>query len=198
MSSSKKLLCAILILSSLLFGSKVYAQENIPVQSILLEGSKLRINGTSNVNDFSCLYDEAFETDTLRHLIKVGEDLVEVGGDELDLKIDSFDCGKRGINRDFRNTLKSKEYPFIVVELISVQNENGIPSKADVNISLAGESKDYAVPLENISFDKGIFTVQGEQVLNMTDFNIDPPSALLGLIKVKDRLTIQFSLRIKQ
>lgn len=174
------------------------AQERSTVQSVILNESKLRINGTSNVNDFECVYEEELESDTLSHQVEVTEAFANIQGDRLELVVESFDCGKRGINRDFRNTLKSKEHPNIHIEVLQVSAINGIPDKASVSIELAGITNIYDVQLKDVSLEDGSIRVFGEQNLKMSDFGLKPPTALFGLIKVRDRLKISFTLQVIQ
>lgn len=175
-----------------------FAWQDGRVNSVIMDGSKLKINGTSNVTDFECIYDEKIEQDTLSHYVEFEDTFVAVGGDELRLEIDSFDCGKRGINRDFRKVLRSSEYPNIDIRLEKVYREEGKPVEADVAITLAGTTNQYRVRLHQVALEKSSATVGGSQIINMTDFGIEPPTALFGLIKVDNTLQINFTLRIKQ
>lgn len=197
MLPGKKLL-VISFLSLFYLSESSFAQKTVEVESLILEGSKLSINGTSNVNDFECIYDEEFETDTLKHVVQVEEAIVVLDGDELELEIDSFDCGKRGINRDFRNTLKSKVYPNIQIELVKVIAQNEIPVEAEVLASLAGVTNRYILELSNLSIHEEHTQFEGTLTLKMSDFNLSPPTALFGLIKVRDQLDINFLLKIRQ
>ncbi|MBN1990314.1 MAG: hypothetical protein JW783_13010, partial [Bacteroidales bacterium] len=43
-------------------------------------------------------------------------------------------------------------------------------------------------------FEKFRMLVRGSKSIKMTDYNITPPSAMMGLIKVKNLITIQFEL----
>jgi hypothetical protein len=184
---------------SALPGYSVYAQQTQQVNSVILDDSKLTINGTSNVNDFECIYDEEFEEDTLSHTINIDEAIAEVEGEQLVLVVDSFDCGKRGINRDFRNTLKSDVYPTIELDLKKVIRVPGEPISAEVDITLAGVTKSYLVEFGEVKFyEEGFVEVLGTQPVQMSDFGIEPPRALFGLIKVNDELDINFTLRIIQ
>lgn len=178
------------------FSNQSYTQESFKVQSLILNESNLRINGTSNVNDFECVFNGDFEESSLTHKVYLGKDNLSVSGDSLALQIDSFDCGKRAINRDFRNTLKSSEFPNIVIHLSSIKR-NSTTDSALVSINLAGVSKEYALPLSNVKTENGNVVYNGFQSLKMTDFNIDPPTALLGLVKVRDELMIHFELVMK-
>ena len=194
----KNRFCIPILLILFLFPISIMAQEQSSVQSVILNESKLRINGTSNVNDFECVYEEELESDTLFHEVELAKAFANIQGDRLELVVESFDCGKRGINRDFRNTLKSKQYPNIHIEVLQVTAKNDIPDKATVAIELAGVTNTYEVDLKNVSIDNDLIQVLGEQNLRMSDFGLKPPTALFGLIKVRDRLKISFTLQVIQ
>lgn len=194
----KNRFCISIVLILFLFPMSIMSQERSSVQSVILNESKLRINGTSNVNDFECVYEEELESDTLFHQVELAEAFANIQGDRLELVVESFDCGKRGINRDFRNTLKSKQYPNIHIEVLQVTAQNGIPEWATIAIELAGVTNTYEVDLKDVSIDNGQIQVFGEQNLRMSDFGLKPPTALFGLIKVRDRLKISFTLQVIQ
>jgi len=162
-----------------------------------LNQSKLRILGTSNVTDFECIYEDGFESDTLTHSVSFGEDLNLVSGDTLHLMIDSFDCGRRGINKDFRKALNSDEFPTIDISILNFENNTDLLEALNVLISIAGVQKEYTLTFNSSRKDQNIVKVEGERKLSMTDFNINPPKALFGLIKVQDDLTISFTISIK-
>ena len=172
-------------------------QQEVSIQTVVLNESKLRINGTSNVTDFECKYNNDFEVDTLSHHLEITEDSVLVSGDDLPLIIDSFDCGKRAINKDFKSTLKSKEYPNIDIKLLEVYSENGRPKRASVAISLGGATQQYLVSLTEEIMGNEVVAISGTQKLKLSDFNLEPPRALFGLIKVRDELDVSFELLVK-
>ncbi len=172
-------------------------QQEVSIQTVVLNESKLRINGTSNVTDFECKYANSFELDTLSHQLEISKDSILVSGDNLPLTIDSFDCGKRAINRDFKSTLKSKEYPNIDISLLEVFSENDIPTSASIAISLGGTTQKYLVSLTEEVMDDKVVSISGTQKLKLSDFNLEPPRALFGLIKVRDELVVTFELLVK-
>lgn len=174
------------------------ARQINEVKSIILESSKLRINGTSNVNDFECIYEDEIETDTLTHSIQIQDTSIAVQGDDISLRVNSFNCGKRGINRDFRKTMKSDVYPNIDIELLSIVSPYGIPTLANVATTLGGVTKEYTIELYDYQIENGVAIVSGTNRINMSDFGINPPTALFGLVKVRDEIEIEFSLTVKQ
>lgn len=62
---------------------------------------------------------------------------------------------------------------------------------------MAGSEKQFELEFKSSYLENGIIKIEGEQELTMSDFNINPPRVLLGLIKVRDELTIKFELLLK-
>ena len=197
MITTTKNLLVVLIVLVCAFNQDVYAYQGSESESVLLDGSKLTINGTSNVTDFECVYNEDLDEPETTTEAEIQQATATSAGGELILVVDSFDCGKKGINKDFRSTLKSDVYPTIHVELLEVITQDNIPTIAVVNISIVGITKEYGVELGEAYVEDGVTMVRGSQALKMTDFNIDPPRALFGLVKVDDELKINFTLRIR-
>lgn len=162
--------------------------------------SKLSINGKSNVNDFKCRSDHDLQKDSLQYSYRLMKKTIKVDGVTVSLEIDQFDCGKKGINRDFRRTLKHKEFPFIHITLneLELKEANDIvPAHALVTISIAGVNKEYSVPLDAFSNNEDRIQIGGHKILHMSDFGLKPPSPLFGLIQVSDELDIEFDLVIR-
>ena len=168
------------------------------VETVITDGSSLEIQGSSNVNNFECDYKEPLVTDTLRHQIEIEESEVKVQGDNIKMFVESFDCGKKGINRDFRKTLKSDVYPTIDVSLERLIYNENTPVIAEVLISLAGISRIYQLDFTNLDQEEGTNRIHGSQAIKMSDFNLELPKALFGLVKVDDEMTINFTLNVRQ
>ena len=185
------------IFCTICFTTDTTAQIPEQIETVFLIQSKLSISGTSNVTDFECIYEGEMEKDTLSHSIFLSDSTFIVKGDTLALEIDAFDCGRRGINRDFRKTLKSTLYPNININLLNFKATDQLLKNMQVLISIAGDSKKYLLDFEVFSPSKDIFRISGQQKLNMTDFELDPPKALFGLIQVRDEIIITFDIFMK-
>lgn len=196
---SMKIILPALLISSLCMLPILSHAQNGKVQ--VSNESKLSIKGKSNVNEFSCESEHELQQDALDFTYSVQADTVTVNGVSLSLEIDQFDCGKRAINKDFKSTLKYKEHPFIEIilnELVLSDSTDIIPQQAIVTIKIAGEEKQYSVPLNSFSSSEEYFIIGGNKILYMTDFGLDPPSPMFGLIKVDDELDIVFDLVIRR
>lgn len=157
--------------------------------------SSLAINGTSSVNSFTCKAREMDGTGMLRGQASSDSPArIEVLAHELD-------CGHQKMNRDLRDALKADEFPIISFQLQHAEmiggsgsDEEGLTVQIVGTLTLAGQSRDIAVLLHAHSLPDGRVRGTGEKDLLMTDFGVKPPTALMGLVKARDEITISFDL----
>ena len=50
--------------------------------------------------------------------------------------------------------------------------------------------------IESITYEGGILQFEGSKMLNMRDFEVEPPTAMLGLIRVQEHININFNLQV--
>ncbi len=191
----------ILFFLSILFLSSVsentFARQINEVESIILEGSKLRINGTSNVTDFECIYSDRISSDTLYQRVSYGDSLF-ISGDSITLKSANFDCGKKAINRDMQKTLKAEEFPFLEIALKSIEIADELPFETQLAITLAGVNRNVSVEISEFSSSGNSISFIGNGQILLTNFGLTPPTALFGLVKVDDEISISFDLTVEQ
>lgn len=99
-------------------------------------------------------------------------------------------------------TIKADEFPQITFKLTSASITQGEKSKfvvkATGTLTIAGVSKIITMQVNgDVKADQTI-VCSGEEKLKLTDFKISPPSFMLGAMKVKDDLTIQYTLNFKK
>ncbi len=189
----KKLSVTVLFLC---FGS-ISTAQTFEFSSNILPNSSISINGKSNVNSFSCSYTDPFPDVTLQHRSKLEESTFKVEGDTLGLEISEFDCGKRGVNRDMRKTLKENDYPTIDAWIERITLNDSGEAIAVLSVSIAGVTNQYEMKIEETP-DSELMEIKGEQEIFLSDFNLDTPKALFGLVTVEDRFVVEFELNIKQ
>lgn len=115
--------------------------------------------------------------------------------------IAAFRCGNAVMERDMRHALVADKFPSI--EFRFTELRGAIEHDIDRNVysatvmgelSMAGASKqiELRVVVERIGRDR--FRIQAELPLRMTDFGVKPPTALFGMVKARDELTVRFDL----
>jgi polyisoprenoid-binding protein YceI len=60
------------------------------------------------------------------------------------------------------------------------------------DLSIAGATRELQIPMVLTVVDSQHLRISGSLVMKMTDFNVNPPEALLGMIKSGDRIKVAF------
>lgn len=177
-------------------------QHNKPsvTRWVIMNGCSLKVDGSTNVNNFSCVIANYSRPDTIM-VVKGGKPFVQLNGN-IKLGVQHFDCHNPVMTADLRKTLKSKEHPYLVIRFLTINKypETGTRqafTKGLVHIELAGVSKQFEVAYRVVSADKDVLNLVGTQQVNFSDFNITPPRKLGGMIKTNNELSVVFDLRIK-
>jgi hypothetical protein len=154
--------------------------------------SYLVITGESNVNRFSFTFrNPAPSGATLK-----GSDSPEKGN-ELLIPVREFKASNPHMYNDFLQQMQESRYPYISIRFASSgpekQDDLILHSKRNVLITLAGVTREYSIDCELVSCGEN-YTIKGAETLKLTDFHIPPPEKLNGLIKVRDEITVSFSI----
>ncbi|MBK9015308.1 MAG: YceI family protein [Saprospiraceae bacterium] len=168
--------------------------------------SVLKLEGKTNVNGFTCGCNEIFQPQRLVAEPQSDGSLnLSFSAASLSLKIKSLDCGNKIMNKDLHKALNSDKHPNITIELKKVEQDkcnrltelkDWVKMKALTKISLNGVSKECWISITAKKFGPGQYRFIGSKTLNMTDFCVTPPVAMMGMIKVQDAITIHLDLDV--
>lgn len=161
----------------------------------ILSSSELSIKGDTNISEFGCEFN-TFYLEECREVVytRNGNNILFKNA-VLSLKNNGFDCGNRGINKDFHSLLNTKEYPNITIELTGITLKKGEKASANVLITIAGKKKEYTFLIDIFSTPLNRFV--GKLKLDINDFNLEPPKKMFGLIVIKEEIEIDFNLVAK-
>lgn len=168
-------------------------------QWLVTGSSSLTVNGSTNINKFSCEIPAYGQADTLT-LTRNGKGAVLTG--TIGLKVQGFDCHNSLMTRDLRKTLKQQQFPQLYIQFLSLSEIPVLSAKAQpisglVNIQLAGVTKRLEVSYQiTVDADHTIHLL-GCKAVNFSDFNLVPPTKLGGMIRTNDLLQVSFHLVIK-
>lgn len=161
--------------------------------------SQLWIEGSSSVNSFACKAGTLegtgiFDTkDTPGPREAVGE---------VHVPVDRFDCGKARMNKDLYKALQAEAHPQIrfrlkEAKLTAPATDTGsypLPLRVTGWLTIAGTERLVSLTVQGQQRANGAYQATGSLPLLMSDFGIDPPTAMLGLIKAHDEITVRFKL----
>lgn len=171
------------------------------IKWVICKSSYLQVKGSTNVNKFSCVIANYCKPDTLT-LQNLNNNPINLTG-AMALSVHDFDCHNAMMTADLRKTLKEEQFPKLYVRFMNLErlprltNENEFV-KGWVEIQLAQQIKRYQVAYQISVDEHQIIHLYGVQEVLFSDFKIDPPRKLGGMIKTNDALEISFQLYLKQ
>ncbi|HEX8170449.1 MAG TPA: YceI family protein [Thermoanaerobaculia bacterium] len=120
---------------------------------------------------------------------------------QLRVPVSALRCGNRQMERDMYRALRSAEYPMIefrFTNLVGAVNHDIDARSYHATIagvlSLAGASRTVTLQVSAERLARDRLRLRARLPLRMTDFRVTPPTALLGMVKAKDELVVEFEL----
>ena len=116
---------------------------------------------------------------------------------KIRIPVEEFTGPDKRMTKDFYEMVDAGEYPFINIFLESKNKANFDEETGLTNfrakISIAGTTRKYLVPCEVVSFKNSKYIVKGHLQVNLTDFGIEPPTKVFGMVKVNNQVFINFA-----
>lgn len=193
-----------ILVMAVLFGSGSRSGAPVKVRYQITEESKLFLKGTTNVNTFSCDCTDRFPPKYLDAESQGGQTRYKNAG--IRITVDNFNCRNRKIESDLQKAMKSGTYPHISIDLSETwQDERCLNGKckdwfevtAKARITITNVTKERTIYAKAKVLGNNRFLLRGEESLNMSEFGIEPPHAMFGLIKVNDKITFHFDLTVE-
>jgi len=181
--------------------ANVYGQGKDEIRYVTLPGSKLWIDGTSNIDSFTCRSNLVKGYADIEQGLKVKTPSSEKDTVMVSVLVHSLDCGQSLMNADMYNAMKADKYPMIKYELLNAHLSSHpdslsgwftLDTKGDLYI--AGEKNVVNIKMEVEKLPNGNYRLVGSKPLSMLDYGITPPSHFFGLIHAHDKLVVHFDL----
>lgn len=174
-----------------------------PQKWVILKGSSLLVNGSTNINHFSCEVPNYCNPDTiiLRNDME-GNATADIPlSGQINLSISGFDCHNSMMTAEFRKILKAPLFPCLTIHFLSFNHlpVTGIRQQnlaGMVDIQLAGVIRRFQLDYVLSYKDNRQIILTGSRSLNFSDFGLVPPRKLGGMIRTNDRVDIAFSLNM--
>jgi polyisoprenoid-binding protein YceI len=159
----------------------------------------LSISGTSSLHDWQMKSNQG----KCEVVFDLGENDKITGVSGLNFTLDATTIKSEYTMMD-NNTYKAlktktnKNISFVLTSGVVTQSDpSSYVVKIIGNLTIAGKTQkiDLAATAKYNGADKS-FTINGSKKLKMTDYGVDPPTAMLGTIKTGNDITISFSSKI--
>ncbi|WOD42485.1 YceI family protein [Hwangdonia lutea] len=176
-----------------LFILTAFSTENSFGQEFKLDNnqSAVTVYGTSSLHD----WDIKAESHT-GHISFKDINTGQIDKLKVEILAESLKSGKRAMDKNTYKALNTKEFKKITFNATSAKVLSQISEgkyKAEVvgNLTISGKTNKVSLKFD-IEIGNDNIELNGEKSIKMTDFNIDPPKALLGTITTGDDITIKF------
>jgi hypothetical protein len=122
---------------------------------------------------------------------------------KFSLEAESLKSEKTMMDNNAYKALKTnsaKNISFILSSAtISQVNQTNYQIKAIGKLTVAGTTRETDV-IADVKYNQAekIFTVTGTKKLKMTDYNVKPPSFMMGAVKTGDEISISFTTKLAQ
>lgn len=164
--------------------------------------SELIIRGTTNLNDFVCRTDFYDVRDTLELLLANRDCPIIFSRNAMIIPVTSFNCGNQMITKDFQETLNAERYPDLSVRFVSIDEQVPVVTSGSVTgvveITLTGTTRSYSVLYNLASNGNNSISLAGKRAVCFSDFHLNAPRKMMGLIKVQDDLEVEFRLHLRK
>lgn len=166
--------------------------------------SQFWIHGKAASIDFTCAVsrvDGRAELPPVNDSIPTSADREDQTEAVVTVPVTAFDCGNDRMTEDLQDALEAGDHPTIRFELVHATvgaplDTTGHWRRVDVlgTLTIAGKKRLTRLQTIGRALDAHRFRVRGCHEIRMTYFNIEPPTKAFGLIKVKNRVQVQFDL----
>ena len=189
---------------SLTLLATIFSFSSIPVTDRLQlkidSSSVLYLKGSSNVNSFQCNCTEPFSNYNIEYRTMKDARTIRFSEAQIKIPTKKLDCRNKAINKDLFEALRADDFSYITINIHeayqldacylfeSCDEWTNISVDASIKITDVCQNVNFDVQAMKVGEDR--YRLMTSHTLSMYDFNIDPPKALMGLVKVNPRITI--------
>lgn len=173
-----------------------------------LRSAQVRLDGDSSLHPYHALTQEVLVSVSVEAKPKAPAPvsalgLLKAGGVKalsVEVPVATLKSGDSRLDKNMRKALKAADAPKIAFVMEGYDLKEGEAGNASLTawgrLSVAG--KEQGVTLTAEAAMTGVnLELKGSQELRMTDFGIEPPQMMMGIIKTKDKVVISYRLSME-
>ena len=162
--------------------------------------AELWFTGASNIRNFTCRARAASMSVTLAPGATVDtvlrSEMAAVAA-TVAVPAAALDCGLDKMNGDLHKALKAQSAPTIEFRLIGyTPSRDRATATLDGALSVAGVERPLSVAVTVERPTPDAVRLRGERTIRPTDYGIEPPRRFLGLLRVRNEVTVHFDVTV--
>ncbi|OFY23378.1 MAG: hypothetical protein A2X02_08735 [Bacteroidetes bacterium GWF2_29_10] len=155
------------------------------------EKSNVRVNGTSSLHDWSM---QAKKIESSLDANISNNELTDLSNVNFVCKVIGIVSKEKDMDKKAYNALKYEKNPEIKFKMQKIENlvsKGGILSGSIYgDLTIAGKTNRISFPFKGKLVANSLITIEANYKINMLDYSIDPPTAMLGMLKTGKDVTI--------
>jgi len=157
--------------------------------------SSIKIEGTSSLHDWEMKVENVQSVQR----IEINANELVIHSVELKIPVKSITSDNSIMDSKTFDALKGKQFPF--VKFTATQSklalEKGVfKGKIMGMLEIAGKTKQVEIPITGIIKDNNILEVNGSYRIDMTQYGVEPPTAMFGTLKTGKYVLVSFSFEL--
>ncbi|MBS2032588.1 MAG: YceI family protein [Deltaproteobacteria bacterium] len=124
----------------------------------------------------------------------------QIRGATLTVAVKQLRSGEEKLDQNLQNAVRAKENPNITFEISKIEGQLkpdvSFPLKLTGKLRIAGVEQAEVIDAEG-KLQGDALRLTGSKVLKMTDFNVEPPVLMMGMLKTADLVMIKFDVVVK-
>lgn len=184
----------IALVMCMLFPTVIMAQTSYKL--VADKSNTIKVEGTSNVHDWTMTAKDVESSGTFR--FNTRNELTDISSLKFSVLAKSLKSEKTSMDGRTYKSMKADQFPKVTYQLtaatVTMIQYNKYAIQTTGLLSIAGKTQTISMKvMALVNADRSI-SCHGTQKLMLTDYGIEPPSFMLGAMKVGNDLQIRFDL----
>lgn len=176
----------LLIVSFITFSGNFLQAQNLKLNP---KTFSMTIFGTTNVHNFQSKVTQASGELTVNSS-KQAQSL------EVEIPVKSIKSNEKLMDKKTYEAFNETKFPTITFKMLEANslqvNGDDISVTVTGNLTMAGTTRKIVLKSTGKIVKPGVYQFKGSIALKMTDFGMKPPTAMLGVMKVGDAVTLKY------
>ena len=158
--------------------------------------NKMVLSGTSTLHDWT-MTTKTFTGNAL-FVLKPGNDISGLQSLDFSLPVLQLKGDKKALNKNAYKALKTDQYKNITFKMESAkvvgQKDFKFELRATGSLTISGVTREVTIDLYCMPNKNGSITCTGRYKIKMSDYKVEPPSFMGGMMTTGDDLTLDFTM----
>lgn len=179
----------------LLFYSVLAAGMTLHITMWSVNKSSIKIAGTSSLHDWEMKVESVQSVQQ----IEINANELVIHSIELTIPVKSITSDNSIMDSKTFDALKGKQFPF--VKFTATQSKLALEKGAFKGkimgmLEIAGKKRQVEIPIAGVVKSNNMLEVKGDYRIDMTQYGVEPPTAMFGTLKTGKDVLVSFSFEL--